>query len=62
MTEFMRSYTPAMRSNMARTWGSGSVPGVDSATGSETSVSEWPGGEDGLAVIVPDLTGLLEHR
>src|SRR3954469_26030414 len=28
MTEFIRSYTPAMRSNIAWTWGSGRVPAV----------------------------------
>src|SRR5438309_10206983 len=32
MTEFMRSYTRAMRSNIARTWSSGRVPPREAAS------------------------------
>jgi hypothetical protein len=47
MTVFMRSYSPAMRSNIARTWVSSSVPGEPDV---EDAMS---GAEFALAVMIP---------
>src|SRR5271169_2207701 len=59
MTAFIRSYTPAIRSNMARTWGSGRVPLAPLSGVPGRSV--LPAGEGALAVIVPrSPAGLLE--
>jgi hypothetical protein len=54
MTEFIRSYRPAIRSNIARTWGSSRVPGVgwSSATGA-------PAGAVSVLAMIP-MARLLE--